>query len=459
MANLLRTLRRNDVKSRYSLSQYIADVSAMYSTGYGGSSNVEESYDRRAQPHQSGDFESMVKGAYRRNGVVFSCQMARMRIFTEVRFQFQRIRNGRPTDLFGTPALTPLETPWPNGTTGELAARLLQDADLAGNAFQRRTSPMANTQRLERLRPDWMTIILGSNSDLLSAELVGYAYYDGGMEARRDPVFLAHDEVAHWSPIPDPLASYRGMSWLTPVIRDITGDSAATDHKLAFWEHAATPNLVFKMDPNLSEEAFKKFKAMVDATHVGALNAWKNLYIGGATDVTVAGSNFKDMDLRAVQGAGETRIAAAAGVPPIIAGLSEGLSASTYSNYAQARRAFADMTMRPLWRSVCAALAPIIDVPIGSRLWYDARDIAFLHEDRKDAAAIQSTKAQTIAALVREGFTPDSVIAAVEAEDFSQLEHTGALSVQLVEPGQGTAASPSTNGDLTDLPAVNGGAT
>jgi phage portal protein BeeE len=55
------------------------------------------------------------------------------------------------------------------------------------------------------------------------------------------------------------------------------------------------------------------------------------------------------------QGAGETRIAAAAGVPPVIVGLSEGLQAATYSNYSQARRRFADGTMRPLWRNAAVA--------------------------------------------------------------------------------------------------------
>jgi hypothetical protein len=59
---------------------------------------------------------------------------------------------------------------------------------------------------------------------------------------------------------------------------------------------------------------------------------------------------MKQIDFKVTQGHGETRIAAAAGVPPIIVGLSEGLEAATYSNYGQARRRFADVTMRPLWR-------------------------------------------------------------------------------------------------------------
>lgn len=442
MANLLRSLRGTQTADRYTIDQYIADVSSMYSYGLSAPAGLRESYDRPTRPSEQYDtgFDRFVRTAYRRNGIVFACQMARLRVFCEAGFQFQRMRGGRPGDLFGTPDLAVLERPWPNGTTGEMRARMIQDADLSGNAFMRRTDPLARQDRLERLRPDWMAIVLGMNPDMLTPDLAGYAYFPDGPESKRRPVFLAPEEVAHWSPIPDPLAQYRGMTWLTPVIREIVGDSAATDHKIAFWDHAATPNLVFKMDPNLSEDAFLKFKAMVDNNHAGALNAWKNLYIGGATDVTVAGSNFRDMDLRAIQGAGETRIAAAAGVPPIVVGLSEGLDAATYSNYAQARRAFADGTMSDLWRTSADALSTLIRVPGDARLVSDTRHVRFLQEDRKDAAEIQQTQATTIATLVREGYTPDSVMAAVTAEDWTLLEHTGALSVQLIEPG-------SSNGD------------
>jgi phage portal protein BeeE len=132
------------------------------------------------------------------------------------------------------------------------------------------------------------------------------------------------------------------------------------------------------------------------AGHEGALNAYKTLFLAGGADVKTVGTDFKQLDLKAVQGAGETRIAAAAGVPPVVVGLSEGLQAATYSNYAQARRRFADQTMRPLWRNAAGSLARIINVPPASELWYDDRDIPALREDEKDAADIQQSQAVTI---------------------------------------------------------------
>jgi hypothetical protein len=103
-----------------------------------------------------GDFRGYIDGIYKANGVVFACMLVRMLLFSEARFQFRQMSNGRPGDLFGTQALKRVEKPWRGGTTGDLLTRMIQDADLAGNAYTRRTAA-----GVERLRPDWVTIILG----------------------------------------------------------------------------------------------------------------------------------------------------------------------------------------------------------------------------------------------------------------------------------------------------------
>ncbi len=229
------------------------------------------------------------------------------------------------------------------------------------------------------------------------------------------------------------------MSWITPIIREVMGDKATTDHKLRFFENGATPNLVVKLD--ITDIA--KFNSWVDQmelNHKGSANAYKTLYMGAGADVTPVGTNLEQLDFKNVQGAGETRIAAAAGVPPIIAGFSEGLDSATYSNYGQARRRFADLTMRPLWRNVAGSLQRILPAMPGAELWYDDRDIPFLAEDVKDAIESQGIQASTIRTLSDAGFTSESVIAAVTANDWSRLVHSGLFSVQLQAPG--TTAPP-----------------
>jgi phage portal protein BeeE len=227
------------------------------------------------------------------------------------------------------------------------------------------------------------------------------------------------------------------MSWLTPIVREIMGDQAATEHKLKFFDNGATVNLAVSLDGEMvgTPEKFEKWIEAFDKQLAGTANAYKTLYLAAGATATPIGADMKQIDFKEVIGKGETRIAAASGVPPVIVGLSEGLEASTYSNYAQARRAFADRTMRPLWRSAAAALATIIDVPSGAELWYDDRDIPFLQEDVKDEAEIQQVRANTIKQLVEAGYDPESVVDAIDAGDMTLLKHTGLYSVQLQKPG------------------------
>jgi phage portal protein BeeE len=290
------------------------------------------------------------------------------------------------------------------------------------------------------MRPDWVQIVLERRRHPHGGDLgwrrYGYLYQEPGCE----PVFLWPEEVAHFAPVPDPLATFRGMSWLTPVIREVQNDNLMATHKRRYFENAATPNLVVRLAREVTPDAFKKFKDKMESGHRGVENAYKTLYLGGGADVTVVGSDFKQLDFSAVQGAGETRIASAAGVPPIIVGLSEGLKAATYSNYGQARRRFADGTIHPLWQNASGSFAPLVTPPGGGgsgavRLWYDARGVPFLREDAKDAAEIQGVESRTIRTLVDAGYTPESVRAAVTTSDWSLLVHTGLFSVQLQKPG------------------------
>lgn len=388
-----------------------------------------------------GNFAGYAESALKANGVIFGCEQIRLATFSEARFQFRSVNDGRPGDLFGSPALAILSTPWTGGTTGDLLARMLLDADLAGNAYD-----TILDGEVVRLRPDWLDIILeprtaniGRNGEPVTVgwKRRGYAYYDGGRGVGTPAIFLPH-EVSHFAPMPDPMATYRGMSWLTPVIREIQADGMFTRHKIRFMENAATPNIAVSLPKEIGPAAFDVFVEKMSLAHPGGTQeVGKTLYTGGGADVTIIGADLRALDMKAVQGAGETRIAMASGVSPIIAGLSEGLAGSSLNagNFAAARRRFADITMRPLWRNVSGSLATLVPPPASSELWFDERGIAFLREDEGDAATIQSVRAQTITQLIREGFDPASAIRAIDNDDFRLLVHTGLVSVQLQPPG------------------------
>jgi len=380
---------------------------------------------------------------------VFACIAVRMSLFSEARFQWRNLRSGHPGKIFGTNELEVLERPWPGATTGDLLSRMELHNCIGGNAFVARTG---SPPRLALLRPDWVDIIVGSDdptADVGSwdpeAIVMGYVYYPGGRYSGREARIYTPLEVAHYAPLPDPMAQFRGMSWLQPVVREIMADKATTEHKLRYFEQGATKNLLVKFNT----DDLEKFRSWTDEfreQHEGSRNAYKTLFLAMGMDVDTIGDNMEQIDFKKTQGAGETRIAAAAEVPPIIVGLSEGLESATYSNYGQARRRFADGTLRHLWRNACGSLEHLVAPPGGTQLWYDEADIPFLAEDAKDAAQVLVAQSTAIKTLVEAGYTVDSSRDAVVSGDLSTLQHSGLISVQLQKPGEKPTPDNKSNG-------------
>ncbi|HTE68099.1 MAG TPA: phage portal protein, partial [Actinomycetes bacterium] len=220
--------------------------------------------------------------AYRASGPVFALVVARLQVFSQIRFAWTRFEGGQPTDLFGTTALGVLERPWWGGTTADLLARMEVDVSSAGTSYTRKIT-RRGTQRLVRLRPEHVIVVLGSDEDAdhpaeaADVELLGFAYAPpmGPM------VLLDRDEVALYAPLPDPDRVFLGMSWVTPVLRELQADSAQSEHKLAYFRNSATPNLALKFDPSITIEQVREFKALFEEEHVGPWQAWKTLYLGG----------------------------------------------------------------------------------------------------------------------------------------------------------------------------------
>jgi phage portal protein BeeE len=450
-------LRAPREPERMSIDEYSQMVSsfAFGGIGYGyGPSGIQQTLAGGQSTEMApNNFVGLATQAYAANGPVFACMLVRMLVFSSVRFRWQRLRDGKPSDTFGSRDLRLLERPWVGGTTQDMLTRMIQDADLAGNSYWTVVG-----DEFVRMRPDWVDIVveerqMPAGRGQLGWRKVGYLYWEGGRAAEAEPLGLLTDEVVHFAPIPDPLASHRGMSWLTPILREIRADQAMSRHQAKFFDNGATVNMIIKHPVGADRDAVKKWAQEVDGKHAGTENAWKNLNLYPGADATVVGSNLKDVDFKNVRGGGETRIAAAAGVPPVIVGLSEGLAAATYSNYGQARRRLADGTAHPLWENLAGSLEHVVPRPARRqgeddfRLWYDADNVPFLREDEKDAAEIDKVRAETINTLITAGFEPDSVVKAVDAGDMRILKHTGLTSVQLLPPGTSASAPADTPSD------------
>jgi Phage portal protein len=370
----------------------------------------------------AGAMVRMAREAMRSNGIVFAVQALRMALFSEARFQYQSLTDGH---LFGDQSLTLLERPWPNADTGELLKRAEQDGSL-GNAYFRKVIPnpddgMDPAPRLVQMRPEATVIVSWERRDMVGRtwrEPAGYLEFrHGGLE----PQAFGVDEVAHFSPIPDVEARWRGMSWLSPILREVYADQALTRYKTFHLDNGAMPGIVVKYSMKLGEKTITTLRKRIKAKYGGPENAGNVLVLDEGADMTVAGSTLEQLQADAVTKAGERRIAAAGGPGLlVIAGFETG-------SYQDAIRQFADLWARPQWRMFCASLEHLLPSPAASRdapvrLWYDVGGIAALREGELQRAQSFLVKAQGLASSIMAGMTRESSIKAAQTGDLSLLQ-------------------------------------
>lgn len=398
------------------------------------------------------DFPGYIDGAFKASPPVFACIRFRLAVLSEARFQWRQRRGGEPGDLFGTPELALLEQPWPNGTTSDLLARMEVVSSLAGNYYAtvaddagRLGRSARGARRIVHLRPDWMTIVVGSATDdpnAADARVIAYLYQpvSNGVQ-RPEPVTLLPEEVVHFAPIPDPGARFRGMSWLTPILPEVQADKAATRHKAKFFDNGAMPNMSITLSENVTPDDFKRWVERFKEAHQGADKAYKTLFLAGGADVRPLSADFRQMDFKPLQGLSETRVAMAAGIHPTVVGMSEGLQGSSLNagNFNAATRLVANSTLRHWWRNAAESLRTLLVSPPGAELWYNDRDIAFLREDSTDLAAIRTQNAAALRSLIDGGWKPDAAVDYLVTNDLNRLkgQHTNLLPVQLQSPGSG----------------------
>jgi len=388
----------------------VASGAAILTTTYG-------SPDREAVLPQ---WSVWAQSAHASSAVVFAAMYVRMNLLSEATFQWQAKDDKH---LFGNTDLAKLEEPFgPDTTSQMLLARMEQDVSLAGNAY---IWDAPGEDRLVRLRPDWTTIV---------SELVSVA--GGGGRYRRkigywwEPpkqvldqgsgFFIPADEVAHWAPLPDPNADFRGMSWLTPAYRDVQGDDGMAKYKIKYLDNAASPNLLIRYTQKLAPGTVDALRERMQARYAGAGNAFKTLVLDQGADATVIGNSFSQMDFTNVLQAGTERILADSMVPGVLVGLEALRGAGR--GYEESMQKLANLWGRPQWRSVCGALSPIAGVPAGNRLWFDTSDIAALQDGEMEKGQTALVKSQGLLALRQAGYTRESSVQFINSGDVSVLQ-------------------------------------
>lgn len=334
-------------------------------------------------------YRSLVRDGYQKSSSFFACISALAFAFPEPPL---RVYDGdgddaQALDTHGLRKL--LRRPMPNMGEAELMATTMVYLAIGGNAYWHKLRGAAG--QVVQLRPygaGHITPIPGGKD-----WIKGYTYdpYGNGAQSQipgsQDNTILPEDIVHFKWPAVDPLQPWMSQPPILAAATEVDSDVEAIRFLFALLKNDAIPRTVVTVpaDRALDDDEFRRTKEQWKERYGGENRGDVAILEGGAT-ATRLGLNLQELAFDALAKIPESRIAAAMRVPPIIAGLNVGLDRSTYSNYGEARRAFTQDTLVPLWRLIAseveADLLPEFPRERGVAARYDTGKVASLQEER-----------------------------------------------------------------------------
>lgn len=213
--------------------------------------------------------------------------------------------------------------------------------------------------------------------------------YDWSWEVPgRQPQTLKAEDVIVFTFEPSPTLSPMGVAPLQAALREIGIENEMTDFAKLFFQNNAIPSYlaIIKDDyGEVSQDDADLMRVKLSQRFGGAKGAGQVGVVPWLDRIERVGLNFDEMAYPELRALTSVQICNAFGVPPIVVGIQAGLDSSTYSNYIQARRAFYEDTVDPLWKRIDGALSrglvPEFAVSPSVSLEFDTSDVPAMQDD------------------------------------------------------------------------------
>ena len=239
---------------------------------------------------------------------------------------------------------------------------------------------------LQPLRSDWLTPI--PRGDGIDHDW-RYTLPDGAR------YHLDAEDVVPWTFESDPRLSPCGVPPLAAALREVGIAGELATFVKSFFERGAVPYFGLILDPEIefdAGEAEALRQKFIDRS--GLQHAVDPVILQSIKDVKRLGIDLNELAASEIRNLTQLDITTAFGVPPILVGIQAGLDASTYSNYASARRSFYEDTIMPLWSRLDGALSRSLlpeFADAGLDLAFDLADVPALRDDEDAAWARANT--------------------------------------------------------------------
>jgi len=309
------------------------------------------------------DYGAFAREGFMQNAIVYRC----VRMISEAAASIplllyrgtQEIESHRLLELMRCPSYDHTGTDFLESWYGFLL--------VAGNAYVEAVAVAGDVRELHILRPDRMKVIPGPDG-----WPEGYEYCVNGQSVRfADEVLPGMRPILH-TRLFHPVNDHYGMSPIEAAATAIDIHNEASKWNKALLDNSARPSgaLVYAAsNGHMTAEQFERLKSELENSYQGAMHAGRPLLLEGGLDWKPLSLSPRDMDFIAAKNNAAREIALSLGVPPMLLGIP---GDNTYSNYAEAQRAFWRQTVLPLVNRMARAfslwLAPSDRLPAAESL-------------------------------------------------------------------------------------------
>lgn len=327
-------------------------------------------------------FHRLIQHGYKGNSAVFACTSTLALAFTEPPLVVWREGEQGAERVLSHPARRLIRRPNPSMGEATLMQFAITYAAIGGNCYLWKQRNGAGR-----------TIALWPFHDGVIEPIPGRSTEEGWVSHYEfDPgdgrvTVLPREDVIHWRWMVDPEQPWRGIGAIAAVAREVGTDSEASDYVYSLLKNNTVPPVVVTLvegEPFDQDRVRRLREAWMDA--YGGANRGAPAFLEAGMTAETLGFNLEQLAFEALRSVPEARIAASFRVPPIIAGLTVGLERSTFANYSEARRAFAEDTLSPLWRSLASELSGSLGAEYGDdiELAFDLDRVKALRENQAD---------------------------------------------------------------------------
>lgn len=322
---------------------------------------------------------SLAQQGYMRNEIVYACIQKRMQAVgsAPMRVWDGEIDADDSSVIDKSPVAELLRKPndFMHGAMFWQATQLYMD--VAGfSVWEKQYNRRGEVIALYPMRPDWCSFRRGTDRMLaiVRYQPAGWPFVDVPIE--RCVVFMEPSPI--WMGI-------RSVSKSMVAMRIGATDNAATDFMTTFFQRGAMINGLISITQSLQNAEADRIRDRWQDVHGGA-NQGKIAVLGNGSTYQPIQMSFRDMDFTNIDGRDEARICAIFGVSPLLLGAKVGLSASTLSNFEQARKQLYEETIMPVWENYAGVIESQL-VPdfaeVGQQYCgFDLRNVKALQEDR-----------------------------------------------------------------------------